>query len=97
VISPYLDRIQSIITNKAMSTAAINNFGELAPKIARLQGTLLTHETQYAVKHTQTTDQANEFWRKNCRNKQLAHSVLTTYAKQIICETIEPYIASSVR
>jgi len=96
-VAPYLSGVKSIITNKMMSSVTVNNFGELAPKVARLHNTLLVHEAQYAVKNTKTKDQVNEFWRRNCRNKQLIHSVLTTYAKQMICDTIEPYIAQPIQ
>jgi len=96
-VAPYLSGFKSIITNKMMSSVTVNNFGELAPKVAKLNDMLLIHEAQYAVKNTKTKDQVNEFWRRNCRNKELIHSVLTTYAKQVICDTIEPYIAKPIQ
>jgi len=96
-VAPYLSGLKSIITNKVMSSVTVNNFDELAPKMARLHNTLLIDEARYAVKHTKTKDQVNEFWRRNCLNKELIHSVLTTYAKQIICDTINPYIAKPIQ
>jgi len=91
-IAPYVDSIKQSIMIKAMSTVEISKFGELPPKLGALRGKILTHELDYAISHLKTATAAKLFWQNNCEDVQLAHSVLTSYAKKEICTVIAPYL-----
>jgi hypothetical protein len=90
-IAPYVDNVIGMITSNAMDTMEVTNFNLLLPELNALNDKLLPHEIKYAVDHIKTQDDANQLWNNICRDVNLAHSVLTTYAKHEICAVIRPY------
>lgn len=91
-IAPYVERIKNSVITDAKSRLKVTDVNELLAKLRALDSKLVTHEMNYVNKYINSFDDAEIFWRANCKNLTLSHSVLTQYAKKEICQTIKPYL-----